>query len=245
MKGIDIFGINKEEVISLVGSAGKTTLLHGLGKYYGESNKVLLTTSAKMILPDTHELEYEYYENIDKYLEVPLNGHKNITIIAPMYRDNKQKVKGLLEEELTRILNKKLFDYIFIEADGSKNLPIKAWKKHEPPILPQTNKTIGIFPFPYLGKKINSSFIYGYEEFLSSFSRSERVDYQTLFEIITHPEGMFKNSDGEKILYLNHVEDIKTMNRAYDLCNYLRKNLKKHDIRIIIGSTLKGVFDER
>ena len=47
-----------------------------------------------------------------------------------------------------------LGDFILIEGDGSKNLPLKAPKDNEPVIIKETNLVIGIMGFDSINKKI-------------------------------------------------------------------------------------------
>lgn len=54
----------------------------------------------------------------------------------------------------------KHFNYILIEADGSKIKSIKGWKDNEPIVYNKTDKTIGVLDITTIGIKINQYIIH-------------------------------------------------------------------------------------
>ena len=55
----DILGINKKDVISIVGAGGKTTMLFSLSKEL--KGKVCLSTTTKIFMPIKSDYDYFYH----------------------------------------------------------------------------------------------------------------------------------------------------------------------------------------
>ncbi|NRR74941.1 hypothetical protein HRD57_02125 [Tetragenococcus halophilus] len=49
---------------------------------------------------------------------------------------------------------------VFLEADGAKQRPLKAWADFEPVIVSETTTTIGIIPLCVLGQRTDETIIH-------------------------------------------------------------------------------------
>ena len=58
------------------------------------------------------------------------------------------------------------FTKVFLEADGSKQRPLKGWSSYEPVILKETTTTIGVLPISVIGQKIDETTIHRLPLFL-------------------------------------------------------------------------------
>ncbi len=132
---VDVLEI-KKGITSFVGAGGKTTIINKIAKEIKES--VAITTTTKIYIPK------EYYEKV----EDAKNCKKRIVYIGKKFNNEKLKMsieaKDILKE----------FDYVLVEADGSKRLPIKMPNKNEPIIPKGNNKTILIAGIDALNKNI-------------------------------------------------------------------------------------------
>jgi len=170
---VELFNVKKGDVISIVGTGGsivgtggKTTLLYQMGNELRNLYKLLLTTSTKIIKPSNENYDY-IYTCMEDYINDKTNikiRNCGIILLSSAINNDNNKLIGIEDNDLHMVIND--FDIAVIEADGSRKLPLKGWKKHEPKVLLQTNKTIGVFPVKVLGEKINSDEIYNYEEFV-------------------------------------------------------------------------------
>ena len=77
---------------------------------------------------------------------------KKFFLIKVGKKESEYKVKSLDFDLLKKIIL--LGDFILIEGDGSKNLPLKAPKDNEPVIIQETDLVIGLIGFDSLDKKI-------------------------------------------------------------------------------------------
>lgn len=227
----EIFGINKKDVVSVVGSGGKTTLIKNIAKELKNNGKVLSTTTTKIRIPDELEEDENYFENINDCLK---EFEYNLIITGKGIK--KGKVDSIDEESLRLVEDK--FEYILIEADGSKELPYKAWREFEPVILNQTTKTIGILPVDYLNNFIPESKIFNLDKFIYDFE-SIYLDYELINKIISHKDGLFKNSKGEKILFIN----CRNLKINETVIKTLEKIDKSKVDRLIYGSKEEGYYE--
>lgn len=227
---LEILDIKKTDIISITGSGGKTSLMFYLAKKLKTKGSVLVTTSTKIKLPRKNEADF-IYKSFDQY-QKPVS---NDIIVLGEYINKKNKLKSLGFDKILQIKND--FDYILIEADGSRNLPLKYWKSYEPVIYDFTTKTIGIFPINLLGRKIDQSFIYNFKDFKEKI-RGDFVDKKMLEDLTK--SGIFKDFEGQKYIFLNKAEDY--INEAKDISNYLNKKFK--DLKSFYGSIYKEEFYE-
>lgn len=129
--GLDL---TKSQVISFVGSGGKTTSIYHLANELSSLGKrVIITTTTHMFLPTNNVVLNEDREQLLKLLQTntpPVVG-------TPCPNNKITKVSDSFYNWL-----KTISDYLLVEADGSKRLPLKVPNHHEPVIPPDTNLTI-------------------------------------------------------------------------------------------------------
>ena len=128
---------------SIIGSGGKTSLIHALSLILSKKGKVLLSTS-------THIYPFSHCENIivqesdspEKILSLVKEGFKkeNILCLGVEGREGK-----LSKAPIPFSMLESCADYILIEADGSKRLPAKAHNEREPQIPKESKLTILVF----------------------------------------------------------------------------------------------------
>ncbi|GMG95415.1 selenium cofactor biosynthesis protein YqeC [Tepidimicrobium xylanilyticum] len=196
-------GLKKEEVISIVGGGGKTTTLFILADELRNLNKrVLVTTTTAIFSPKEEEYDYYFLGKLEYF--TPKEG--SITIFGNRIEEG--KLKGPSSIEIEEIVEKNIFDFILIEADGSKGKPIKAPNDYEPVIPKCTTKTIGVIGLDSFEKRIDH-IVHRPEKFIeiTNSNYSDTIDADIIIKLIFHPEGLFKEARGEKILLLNKASN--------------------------------------
>lgn len=239
----ELFNINKGDIVSIVGSGGKTTLLFNLANELKSEYRVLVSTSARILMPLKEQYDY-LYTDIQSYINNKNKTVKScITVISESINKETNKLIGINDEELRVLIND--FDIILLEADGSCKLPLKGWKSHEPPVLNETNKTIGVMPVNLINKKTSSEFIYGFDEFNILTDNSEYISFEAIGKICSNKDGIFKNSKGSLYLFLNKA-DIEEIQTAKELSEYLKEFIvgKPFNFKISFGSLEKGAYYE-
>ena len=230
--------IREKDIISIVGAGGKTSLMYALGEEL-KNKKVLLSTTTKILPPRFDEVDFYGIGQV-AYLDIS----KNIKSGSFLYANSltkEGKVDSIPLEYIKKL--KEDFDYIILESDGSKRKPLKGWKKDEPVISKETTITIGVFDITTLNKLVNENLVYRIKEFLEiSKAREEKVlKDEHIVNMIFNEEGLFKNSVGRKILFINKVENKeneKVLNKLIDKIN--EKNKEKRLIERIVYGSIKN-----
>lgn len=198
---VDI-NIDKNAVLSVIGSNGKTTLVNRLANFYkNEDFSVLVTTTTKML-----KEEIENYTFID-YQNSSINiNKKNVYVTYKHFTPDNLKIIGISKDDVD--IFHKNFDITIIEADGSRKKSLKGYKPYEPVIAKSTTHTIGVISFIELNKKMTTENIHNLEEFLKVVDAKEgdTILLSHLHKIIVSENGIFRNSIGKKYIYISHME---------------------------------------
>lgn len=201
---------NKKGILSFVGGGGKTTTIFSLAeelKVLGK--KVLISTTTHIFKPDREDFDNIFLKDLE---EKEIRS-STITILGEKIVDG--KIKGLDPSSLEAIIKKDLFDFILIEADGARGMPIKAPASYEPVILDSTLKTIGVIGLDALNMPIDK--VSHRKEILSSLLKkdlSDPIEIEDIVKLVLAKDGLFKASKGEKILLLNKAIDKNKIRKA-------------------------------
>ncbi len=130
-------------IISVVGSGGKTTLVKKLARQYREEGKtVLVTTSTHMFIEEDTLLT------------------DDAAVIIHALQETGYAMAGIPDDQKFKALSKETFeavrpyaDVVLVEADGSKNLPLKYPNSTEPVIPEGTDEIIVVCGLNALGQK--------------------------------------------------------------------------------------------
>ncbi|MGE5628247.1 MAG: selenium cofactor biosynthesis protein YqeC [Solirubrobacterales bacterium] len=207
-----------DNIISIVGAGGKTTLMFKTAEELRKNNKVLVTTTTKIYLPDRSQYDYIGL-NIDEIAKLNKQKENGIYVYGESVT-SENKVIGLSPDFLESIT--KYFDYVIIESDGAKRKLIKGWNETEPVIINNTTFTFGVLNVKSLGMEINDENVHRVHEFIkiTKASMNEKTNINHLVSMVYNINGLFKNSKGRKILYIigdneELIASIKKFNYNY------------------------------
>jgi probable selenium-dependent hydroxylase accessory protein YqeC len=157
-------------IISLIGAGGKTTLMFRLARELAASgNKVLTTTTTKIMMPDKNLSPVTLLSASPQHASPlsaspskasPLNASPLNASIDDLIQKSKAalekyphfsagrlhnsqtgKIEGLTPDTIDELAQTGLFDYIIVEADGSRQKALKATDSHEP-VLPESSSML-------------------------------------------------------------------------------------------------------
>ena len=130
-------------VTALVGSGGKTTAMYQLASELAESGTVVCATTTH-IFPPSHMPVWT--EDDPEALAAALKAQRCLCAGAP-------GPEGKLSAPLLPIAALAgIADYVLVEADGARGLPLKAHLPHEPVIPPQAGDVILVAGASGLGR---------------------------------------------------------------------------------------------
>jgi len=260
---LNVLTVNKGEKISIVGAGGKTTLMFILAEELKKRGRVLITTTTKIYLPKRNQyncliLKDSFGAYINEESKYILNGNIVCVYCGNISKtkepdseihvygssvNGENKVIGIDDKSISNILNN--YDYILIQSDGAKEKALKAWKEDEPVVSNFTSTTIGVLSGEALNLKIHDGNIHRIDEFLKLINKSvgDSINEEDLLALIFKKEGLFKNSKGRRILFINKVEeeDFKKLENLIEYITVKNKELKLLD-GILIGSLLNKTY---
>lgn len=230
------------QVITVIGSGGKTSLIWRLAQQ-GRHRKTLVTTTTRMFFPPQKAGLYDYFLDAQEVQYRSFQPAVGISLAG--IRDEVSGKYGALSPDLLASLVPG-FDQMLIEGDGSRRLPLKAWAAYEPVIPAYTTLTIGILPLWPVGLPVSADIIHRLSLFSTltgaqagaplSLHHLVPVITGTLKEDNTGSKGLFSDARGKKILFLNQIEDARGLEQAEQLLSLIPAAFLRGLQGIIAGS---------
>ena len=224
---------HEELIIAFVGAGGKTTTIFSLAKYFfNQGKRVGITTTTNIFDPRQEE------DKTGKYSEVilePFEEHAAYkTSSGPVVLAQQvtpPKLKGIPSQRVGML--SKLFDIVFVEADGAKQRLVKAPASWEPVVPASSDIVVGVIGAKCLGRPMDARIVFRPKTFesVTTCRAGEKITPQHLLELIRHKKGLFKGAPqcSKKVVLLVGLEDMETL-------LFLVDNIP-NDINL---STLKG-----
>ena len=204
----------KPGITALIGGGGKTTLMYTLARELSAFGRVIICTSTKILEPDFIPVLTDVSgEDTAAALKT-----SSIVCVGTKAAGGKLSAPGIGFAEL-----EKLADYVIVEADGARGLPIKAHAGYEPVIPEGTNRTVTVIGADCFGKPI-SEICHRPELFavLASADIASALTPELAARVIS-------NEGFGDIVYINKVETNEMMN----LCRRFADSI---DLPVAAGS---------
>ena len=207
-------------VTALIGGGGKTTLLYTLAEELRKKGTVLLCTSTHILRPT----QYEVLECAgEAEVSAALAAHGAVCV-GEAAESGRLAAPTLSFDALAR-----LADYVLVEADGSKQLPLKAHAPHEPVIPPNAQRVVSVVGADGFGKPIRMA-CHRPERYaaLCGASEESRVTPERAAQVL------LAERFGDRV-YINKVETAEDYENAAALAKLLA-------CPVVAGSLHKGVY---
>lgn len=177
--------------MAIVGAGGKTTALFWLAREFG---RAIVTTT-------THLGEWQAAD-VDRHIIWSTDtpdalggdlGDAGVTLVTGPVDRVTHRWRGLPDKAMSRLrgLAARLRTPLLIEADGSRQRPLKAPAAHEPAIPPAAEKVIVVAGLGALGRPLSSEHVHRPEIFaeLAALRAGEPVTAEAVTRVLAHPEG--------------------------------------------------------
>lgn len=202
--------IEKYPVIAVVGGGGKTSLIYRL-------NEELLSMGKKVIITTTTHMAYEPdrpFARGGEEGEVRELLERYSYAAAAELDEEQGKITSLSREKLLKL--KELCDVMLIEADGSRQKPLKVPEEWEPAIPSFANVVISVVGLDCLGKPIceTTHRMERTSEFLKK-RMDAPVTEEDIVKIASSIHGLFKNVENRVYrVYLNKSDTLESREAA-------------------------------
>lgn len=211
--------------VAIAGGGGKTTTLFTLARDW--PSPVIVAATVHMAVEQTALADQHLVVNRPADLAAlegslpngvtfftgPVNGRGKTTGLTP---ETARAVKGLADRHHAPL---------FIEADGSKSLPLKAPAEHEPPIPDFVDTVIYVAGLSGLGQPLNAAQVHRPERYaqLSGLAAEAPITAEAIAQVLCDPLGGLKNVPpaARRVALLNQADTAELQSHAQIIAQQL------------------------
>jgi len=207
--------------LSFSGAGGKTTALFRLGREYLELNAhspahaqtVLLAATTHMAAEHLSMADWHIVTSGDATVVPPPGGWPTGLLIftGPLGRDS--RTTGLTAAQMDQlfVLSEEAQFPLLVEADGSRQRPLKAPVSHEPAIPAWIDSGVVVAGLSGLGRPLTAQWVHRPERFseLAGIPVGESVSAQALAQVLCHPSGGLQGipEAARRVVILNQADN--------------------------------------
>jgi molybdenum cofactor cytidylyltransferase len=194
--------------MAFIGAGGKTTALFQLARQI--QSPVIVTATSHLGSWQFRLADRHLMTDTAAALEELEHGLEGIILITgEMDGDRSKPISDTLLHWLYQFCSYHSIP-LLIEADGSRQKPLKAWSEHEPPIPSFVTQVVQVVGLSGLGKALTDGTVHRPEIF-SKLSGSEVgaiVTAQALLQVLTHSQSGIKNipKGARRVIILNQAD---------------------------------------
>ena len=207
-------------VTAIIGRGGKTTLMEQLAKELSKKGRVIITTTTHICRPK----QYETLLDADEAAVSAALERSGIVCVASQAEDGKLCAPKISIEALAR-----LADFVLVEADGAKGLPLKAHEAHEPVIPPCAQRVVTVVGIDGIGRPISEV-----SHRSARYAQLAGVDEETTVTPEIAARVVNAESYGDRV-YINKVESAADYEAAQTMA-------RDFSCPVIAGSLHQGVY---
>lgn len=202
-------------IVALVGAGGKSSLLFRLGDELAAAGQTaLLAATTRLYASQLDRAPFALISSREATLvsELPtsLRGYRQALVMAGPAGEP-DKLRGLAPEVICRLAGLADVGAAIIEADGSRERPLKAPAAHEPLIPPCATHVVAVAGVAAVGQPLDSRSVHRPELFaaLTGLPMGESLTPAAVAALLAHPDGGRKGCPAGATLvgYLNLALD--------------------------------------
>jgi molybdenum cofactor cytidylyltransferase len=202
--------------IAFSGAGGKTTAMFELARSL--PGPVLVTATSHLGTWQVGLADRHIMSDSPAPLEELVHGLQGVVLVT-----------GELDGDRTKPANDHLLGWLhqfcgyhaiplLIEADGSRQKPLKAWADHEPAIPSFVEEVVQVAGLSALGKSLSADTVHRTEIFsqLSGLGIGDKVTENALLQVLTDPGGGLKNipKQARRVVFLNQADTLALQSTA-------------------------------
>ena len=237
----ETLSLPQKGILSLTGGGGKTTLMYRLAIEMASIGKrIVCTTTTKIFPPTPEQAPLVIAAEEDSLTKV---CHETIRrwgrVCVARERWDHSKLLGLEPRTIHELMDSGICDWIIIEADGARRLPLKAPGAHEPVIPERTTHVLAVVGLSAIGTPLNEEHVCRsalYSE-LTGLPLNAPVSARSVADICVHPQGLFKGAPGtaKRWLWLNQADCPGGLEAGKEVVSWIERASSKPEL-IFLGS---------
>lgn len=202
--------LSKTPCLALVGAGGKTTALFQIARELAPP--VLVTTTTHLSLDQIKLADFHIILDTPEDLSKLSVKIPDGVVLLTGREWEQDRMSGVSDQVLEHIhaLTKSRSMPLLIEADGSRQLPLKAPAEHEPAIPSFVDCVAVVAGLSGLGNPLLPEFVHHPERFeiLSGLATGDEITTGALANVMLHPLGGLKNIPlgAQRIALLNQAD---------------------------------------
>jgi probable selenium-dependent hydroxylase accessory protein YqeC len=223
---ITAFALHERELVALVGAGGKSGLLFAFGRIMRQKQqRTILTTTTRL---------WAWQKNLAaSVIDYPRNGaqlattldHFGVTLLVGATLD--AKVTEIAPTICNRLFAEGQAQYLIVEADGARGLPIKVPAPHEP-VIPEASTTVVVcMGIDALGGQIaDVVFRPNLAADLLNCSMNDQLTVHHCGRLLTDSRGGFKGISAEMrvTIFINKIKTELELSQAHAIAQYALQN---------------------
>lgn len=203
--------ISGKPIVALTGAGGKSSLLFRLGDELAEAGQAaLLTATTRMWAGQADNARFSLTSGNESLLfaELPtsLRGYRQVLALAGPAGEP-GKLRGLAPELICRLAALDEVAAAVVEADGSRERPLKAPAAHEPVVPSCATHMVVVAGMAALGQPLDAATVHRPEiaAELIGLQPGDRLEAEEIAALLSHPHGGLKGcpANALPLLYLN------------------------------------------
>lgn len=235
--------LEKDSVAAFVGGGGKTSAVFLAAR---EMSPALVTTSTHLATRQAEKADQHILWNPGEAMpDIESALQSGVTLVTGPHSEDIARLTAPTLEQLEKL--KKLAEAhgvpLFIEADGSRQKPLKAPAEHEPAIPTFAEVVVVTAGMRGLGQPLEENFIHRPAIFgaLSGLEAGKPVSEAAVIRVLTHPQGGLKNipAGARKVVLLNQADTDDLKSRAGGMAAGL---LKMFDAVIVASVQREAIY---
>jgi len=237
----EALGLPERGLLSLVGAGGKTTVMFRLAaELTARGLRVACATTTKIFPPSPDQARLVLAENNEHFLDACRESMAQGRPVCVAWREESGKLLGLPPEFIHRLLDSGICDWILVEADGARGLPLKAPAEHEPVIPERSTHVLALAGLTAIGTALDEDHVCrsGRYAELSGLPLNAPVTPESVARVCNHPHGMFKGApaNAQCMLWLNQADTPDALAQGLEILGQIRAGdcLPR---RVIVGAT--------
>jgi molybdenum cofactor cytidylyltransferase len=213
------------ECVAFSGSGGKTTALFRLAREL--NSPVLVTTTTHFGLDQLSLADQNLRVNASTDINGVFENFRDEVLILHGEVEAEDRVSGIPEQKLKEVnlaaRQRKIT--LLIEADGSRQLSLKAPASHEPVIPPFVDRVIVLAGLSALGKPLNENWVHRVDQFadLSGLNQGEPISPEAVINVLKETNGGRKGipSHAKRTVLLNQADDLHLQAQGNRIAKHL------------------------